>query len=95
MKCGIKFCGGCNPGYDRRQACEEIKEAFENKDLEFLHAVEDDPYDCLLVIGGCSNCCASYNQKSYLQSSFSDWREKALWIGKKYMKAESVQLMKL
>ena len=73
MKCGIKFCGGCNPRYDRRQACEEIKKSFENKELEFLHAVDNDPYDCLLVIGGCSNCCASYKQYNVKGNVYKMW----------------------
>lgn len=28
---------------------------------EFLHAVEGEEYDMLLVIGGCTNCCASFD----------------------------------
>ncbi|MDO4545851.1 MAG: hypothetical protein Q4C25_06810 [Bacillota bacterium] len=60
MKCGVRFCGGCNPRYDRGKAYEEIKNKI--KSVDFLHAVEDDRYDCLLVIGGCTNCCASYDQ---------------------------------
>ena len=26
MKCGVKFCGGCNPRYDRGAAYREIKD---------------------------------------------------------------------
>ncbi len=28
---------------------------------EFLHAVEGEEYDMLLVIGGCTNCCATFD----------------------------------
>ncbi len=65
---GIKFCGGCNPRYDRKLKKEEI----ENKLFTFFkalktqfnieHAREDAHYKYLIVIGGCSTCCASYDQ---------------------------------
>ena len=71
MKCGIRFCGGCNPRYDRGKACEEIKQQF--KDIDFLHAVENEKYDCLLVIGGCTNCCASYEQFDVEGKVFKMW----------------------
>lgn len=60
MKCGVRFCGGCNPRYNRREALEEIEKHF--KDMDFVNAEEGVPHDLLLVIGGCSNCCASYEQ---------------------------------
>ena len=60
MKCGIRFCGGCNPHYDRGAASREIRKKME--DIEFENAAEGEPYDCMLVLGGCSNCCASYDQ---------------------------------
>ena len=60
MKCGVRFCGGCNPQYDRGKAFEEIKNQI--KDVDFVNAVEGVPHDLLLVIGGCSSCCAGYEQ---------------------------------
>lgn len=60
MKCGVRFCGGCNPRYNRRAVLEEIESRFE--DIDFVNAVEGVPHDLLLVIGGCTNCCASYEQ---------------------------------
>jgi DNA-directed RNA polymerase subunit L len=27
MKYGVKFCGGCNPRYQRKEALEEIEKA--------------------------------------------------------------------
>ncbi len=61
MRIGIKFCGGCNPRYDRGKAFEIIKKELEGK-ADFVIAEEGMVYDHLLVIGGCTNCCASYNQ---------------------------------
>lgn len=60
---GVKFCGGCNPLYDRRQKLEEIKKA--NPDDEFEYASADRHYEQLLVICGCRTCCASYDDLSY------------------------------
>lgn len=73
MKCGIRFCGGCNPRYNRRAAYEEIKGSFDN--IEFSNAVVEDVYDCLLVLGGCSNCCASYEQFNNKGDVFKMWEE--------------------
>ena len=60
MKCGIKFCGGCNTRYERGEASRQIQR--ELSQIEFAHAVEGEKYDNLLVIGGCPACCASYEQ---------------------------------
>ena len=32
------------------------------QDVDFVHAEEGELHDLLLVIGGCTNCCASYEQ---------------------------------
>lgn len=59
MLCGVKFCGGCNPRFERGKVLEELKEHFQGR-IEFTYAQEQVLYDLLLVIGGCTNCCASY-----------------------------------
>ena len=61
MKCGVKFCGGCNPRYDRGSGYEAIKENLQ-EEIDFEYAEEGVAYDVLLVFGGCTNCCASYDQ---------------------------------
>ncbi len=60
MNVGIKFCGGCNPRYNRKKILEYIKEKCKNVSFEYVK--EEMKYDHLLVIGGCSNNCASYEQ---------------------------------
>ena len=71
MKCGVKFCGGCNPRYDRGAAFRQIKE--DMSDIDFVHAEEGDPVDNLLVIGGCTACCASYDQYDVKGNVFKMW----------------------
>lgn len=61
MKCGVKFCGGCNPRFDRGEVYQAIRNTLQNE-MTFEYAEEGTPYDVLLVIGGCTNCCASYDQ---------------------------------
>jgi hypothetical protein len=56
LSCGIKFCGGCNPRYDRRKAYEEIRGHFEGR-LHFGFASEGESYDLLLYMAGCSSRC--------------------------------------
>jgi 4-hydroxybutyrate CoA-transferase len=59
LKIGIKYCGGCNPRYDRKKFIEQIKEAL-GENFTFEVAKEEEMYDFLLVVGGCTNCCANF-----------------------------------
>lgn len=61
MKVGIKFCGGCNPRYERGNFAKKISEEFEGK-IEFEYAKEDNKYDGLLIISGCTSNCADYSR---------------------------------
>ena len=74
MLCGVKFCGGCNPRYDRAQAVEKLKSRFDEK-VVFANAEENIPYGALLVVGGCTNCCASYGQYEYGGGVIKMWDE--------------------
>ncbi|MEG1931171.1 MAG: hypothetical protein RR131_08535 [Anaerovorax sp.] len=74
MTCGVKFCGGCNPRYDRGKAFHTIKEHFGER-VEFLVAEENVNYDFLLVIGGCTNCCASFEQYQWKSAYIKMWEE--------------------
>ncbi|MBR0127169.1 MAG: hypothetical protein IJL99_02795 [Firmicutes bacterium] len=71
MKCGVKFCGGCNPRYDRGAAFRQIKDDL--SDIDFVHAEEGNPVDNLLVIGGCTACCASYEQYDVKGNVYKMW----------------------
>ena len=62
MKVGIKYCGGCNPRYDRREFVSKLLAAHRDWDAENVR--EEAHYDLLYVIGGCTSCCASYSQYS-------------------------------
>ena len=47
MKCGVRFCGGCNPRYDRGEALKEIEDRLKDSDIEFKITTEDEQYDHL------------------------------------------------
>ncbi len=74
LKCGIRFCGGCNPRYDRGRALATLEEKFKGE-VDFVIAEENVLYDLLLVIGGCTNCCASYEQFKTKEGVIKMWEE--------------------
>ena len=56
MEIGVKFCGGCNPNYDRGALYIRIPGEYPEHDFEI--ADETKKYDLLLVICGCERACA-------------------------------------
>ena len=73
MKCGVKFCGGCNPHYQRGDAYRKIKADL--PEIDFEYAEEDVDYDQLLVIGGCTACCPLIDQYTVNDEVFKMWSE--------------------
>lgn len=63
MYIGIKFCGGCNPRFNRNDTAESLIEELTN-----IHVIEiafdKNVYDLIIVICGCMNCCDSYKNSS-------------------------------
>jgi len=74
MHCGVKFCGGCNSRYDRGAAFSKIQDQLLGQ-ADFTIAQEDVEYDLLLLIGGCTNCCASYDQFTTKEGILKIWDE--------------------
>jgi hypothetical protein len=58
LLCGVKFCGGCNPHYERGKALAAVK-AYFGENLRFAYAEEGQRYDLLLYIAGCANRCTA------------------------------------
>lgn len=61
MDIGVKFCGGCNPMYDRGGLYRRIMEAYPEHSFEAADAAKN--YETLLVICGCERACV--NTDSY------------------------------
>lgn len=55
-KVGIKFCGGCQAKYNRRETYEKIVREFPDVTFEFV--TEKGEYDLVVVIEGCHIKCA-------------------------------------
>lgn len=53
---GVRYCGGCNPRFDRVEAVRRLAAACPRAELE--GAEPGRQYDLLLIVGGCSACCA-------------------------------------
>ena len=60
LKVGIRYCGGCNPRYDRGAMVKRITE--KHPEWDAGAAREGEHYQLLIVVGGCSACCAAYEQ---------------------------------
>lgn len=71
MNCGVRFCGGCNPRFDRGAVFRSFQKDITN--ITFSHAVEGETYDILLIIGGCTACCASYEQFDVTGDVYKIW----------------------
>ncbi len=54
-KVAVKFCGGCDPVFDRGSYWERLKKASES--LVTWVSLDDEGYDAVLVITGCSTAC--------------------------------------
>jgi len=55
-KIGIKYCGGCNPGYERVEMIQRVQFRFNDR---FLFLRHDEPdIDVLVLMSGCHRACA-------------------------------------
>ena len=63
----IKFCGGCNPRFDRRSIVTKIEEEY--KDIKIVYSDGDEIPDLLVVICGCTAQCAEYKSIKFKYKS--------------------------
>lgn len=59
MKAGLKYCGGCNPRYERRNIVKKMLTDYPEIVCEPIQ--EDACYDFILVICGCRASCSTYS----------------------------------
>jgi hypothetical protein len=57
---GVKYCGGCNPSYDRPELVRRIQEAFPSVTFVYANEAREDQWDFALVVCGCPVKCADY-----------------------------------
>jgi len=54
---GVKYCGGCNPGYERVEMIERVQFRFHDR---FLFLRHDEPdIEVTVFMSGCHRACAS------------------------------------
>ena len=56
LKIGLKYCGGCNPDYDRVAVKDQIEKSLKDKIL--FVSPESDDKEMILAIEGCKIACA-------------------------------------
>jgi len=66
---GVKYCGGCNPTYDRMQVVRQLKSYFLNRFYFLLRNRKH--LNGLLFINGCHRSCAVENGDPKGPVSFS------------------------
>ena len=61
LRCTVKFCGGCNPRYERGDAYKAICDALQDT-ASFSYPEDGVPYDVLLILRGCTGCPYLYEE---------------------------------
>ena len=56
IKVGVKYCGGCNPTYDRSELVEDLKRRLDGK-VKFVPP-DGEGVDLILAVEGCEIACA-------------------------------------
>lgn len=59
MKIGLKYCGGCNPNYERSHIVKRARAEYPQ--AVFAPYDPEDAYDLVLMICGCLEECTSFN----------------------------------
>lgn len=65
LRIGLKYCGGCNPAYDRVALVKKIERSLQ-KEVEFV-SPESEGVDIVLAVQGCSTACADLSAFKGLQ----------------------------
>ncbi len=60
MKVSFKFCGGCNPNYDRLKALDNLIK--KHPEWEVNYDYENNCNDKCIVICGCKRACADISK---------------------------------
>jgi hypothetical protein len=56
VRVGLKYCGGCNPEYDRVALVRHIEESLQGK-VAFV-SPETEDVELIVAVEGCSTACA-------------------------------------
>jgi 4-hydroxybutyrate CoA-transferase len=59
LKIGIKYCGGCNPSYERVEMIQHVQSLLEDRFIFSIHDQQDS--DIMVLVSGCPRACANKN----------------------------------
>lgn len=59
MVVGIKYCGGCNPNYERRSVVKRAQAEF--PDVRFIPYDSEATFDLIAVVCGCLEECFTFS----------------------------------
>lgn len=62
MLIALKYCGGCNPRYDRGSLAEKLATDFPEAELVPSGNLGDRTPDVVAVITGCGSACADHEE---------------------------------
>ncbi|MDR1875680.1 MAG: hypothetical protein LBQ90_11795 [Synergistaceae bacterium] len=66
----VKYCGGCNPSYDRTALVKRIQDRFPPLRFVYADTPPDVSVDFVLVVCGCPVRCANYAELHGLLGKF-------------------------
>ena len=76
----LKYCGGCNPGFDRVEFFNRIRAAAKDS-VEWV-TLDDENFDAVLMISGCDTACpeesldlSAYDRILFIRDDKSDPQE--------------------
>jgi sulfite reductase beta subunit-like hemoprotein len=58
-KVGIKYCGGCNPSYERVEMIQQVQSLLKDRFTFSIHDQQD--LDIMVLVSGCPRACANKN----------------------------------
>ena len=74
MMINVKYCGGCNPRYERSNIVKSLRERFPDIDIHFDYT---DEAEAAVIICGCSAACADVSGYLGSYGRFIIWKESA------------------
>jgi len=78
IRIGVKYCGGCDPVYDRVKRVEKIAKSL--KHYVKLVSYREPPYKILLVINGCHKQCAELEEIPNIGAEVITIYDEADWL---------------
>jgi len=91
-KIGIKYCGGCNPAYERVEMIEKVQ--FRLGDQFLFHRHGDEEVEALILVSGCPRACAGKELIQEKNSCYSvtgegDYEALIKWLTASFEKGDS------